>query len=272
MTTDPKYAFIKLYTPAGVQVSLPIPVDGSIIGTQEAQGVMTSVTNYLSAGFLVREVGVEEGEQKDMVGWVCRRAKIEDDGSETNILDFYVDHEAMQHRFMTVYLDDQARADAFFAASGVRHTALPLYEGAKPLDRTERLAKVHVIRMPQPFGIITKLNPRYVPDVKDSKVPKRLFVRYADAPVIVASPAQPAEQGDPFELEKNFPRPQIVEKVVPWNREEMQAFAAEYQAAGHTHSVALAALKVTGLASFKGTLEQARRLLADHVRVEDVPF
>lgn len=258
--------WFKLYHPRGVQVSIPLY-------DPTPQVAMQQVDDYLAAGWLIDAPGVEPGEQRDMVGWVCRRAKIEDDGSETNILDFYVDHEAMQHRFMTVYLDDQARADAFFAASGVRHTALPLYEGAKPLDRTERLAKVHVIRMPQPFGIITKLNPRYVPDVKDSKVPKRLFVRYADAPVIVASPAQPAEQGDPFELEKNFPRPHVEgEKVVSWTREQMQAFAAEYLAAGHTHSVALAALKVTGLASFKGTLEQARRLLADHVRVEDVPF
>lgn len=178
MNENTASAFVRVYHKSGLQVSVPLTI-GTLLSVEEAALLSASVDNLLAAGWLVDAPGLEEGETKELIGWVCRRAKVNDDGSETPMVDLYVDNEKMTFKILTVYLNTREEAAAFEAVSGLHLGKLPLFEGDNAPERGTPKAQKYVVRAARPFGVIHEPNPAYDPE---KKKPKRRFVRWADAP------------------------------------------------------------------------------------------
>lgn len=188
MNENTASAFVRVYHHSGLQVSVPLTI-GTLLSVEEAALLSASVDNLLAAGWLVDAPGLEEGETKELIGWVCRRAKVNDDGSETPMVDLYVDNEKMTFKILTVYLNNDDDVKSFESVSGLTLDKLPLFEGDNAPERGTPKAQKYVIRAARPFGVIHEPNPAYDPE---KKKPKRRFVRWADAPAsganVVAMP------------------------------------------------------------------------------------
>ncbi len=167
--------WVKLYHPGGVQVTLPVPTGEPV--TPEMAGLMfNSVSAYLSAGFAVNLPGVEEGEQVEDIRHVVRRAKVNDDGSETPVVDLYA--ERANFRILGVYLNTETDIQAFESACGVRLKDLPLYEGDNSIERGKGpKTDKYVTTLPQNAKAIFKANSKWE-GAEDKKHTKRLFIRW----------------------------------------------------------------------------------------------
>lgn len=177
------------WLPNGAKVSFTIPVtlDGAF------DTVLDFTNRLLAAGFLLAEPGVGDGEKQDMVGWVCRHVKIDDDGSETPVIDLYADHESVTHKIVRMYLNTPEDVRAFEAATGVKVNNLPLVETPGAIERAPNIpAAKKIIRLAQPVAAIHKANPNYE---EGSKKLKRLFVRWGSVQPI-AQPAASASKPD----------------------------------------------------------------------------
>lgn len=190
--------WVKLYHPSGVLVTLPVtasPLDYAAL--------LRNVGGMLAAGFLPSAPGTEPGEHKEEVGYVVRRTK-EGRHGPVPVLDLYPAHEATKFAALTVYLDTPEDAAAFERASGMRAEVIPEYIGDNKIERgknpkTDRL----VVKAPRPFGVIWRDNPRYDEAEAEATrakgavygVPKRKFVRWADAAPAAAIPAAQPEAG-----------------------------------------------------------------------------
>lgn len=168
-------ASVKGWLPNGVQVYINIPVTNA---AQAFEDMMAFTNALLAKGWSQREPGLGDGEHRETIGYVGRRAKVNDDGTETPVLDLYVNNEGMQHRFIGVYLDTPEEITAFETASGLKLTSIPLNPTGSPVDRSNTAL---VVRAPKPFVIIYKDNPRYDENSKDKK-PKRYFERFDGIP------------------------------------------------------------------------------------------
>lgn len=186
-------ALMELWHPRGVQVSLPIdPVNPPAIA--EWRAIYDSVGLALDAGWLVQCPGMEEGEEKDDVGWVLKMEQ-EKDGEVTPCLLLYSSKENLKFSIVKVYLNKPEDITAFEYASKMKLAALPLYEGTNKPERgsnskTDRLMVVP----PKPFGFVFKKNPKHDPNEEDIKKmkPARLFVRWADQAPASQPAAEPA--------------------------------------------------------------------------------
>lgn len=184
MSTDtaiqsPETAWVKLWHPRGVDVRLPIHVNSSPVPADCWRAVMASVTNALEAGWLIEAPGMEEGEHKEMIGWVARKQT--DEG--TPVIDLYVDNEQLSFKYLTVYLNRSEDVAAFERASGLKLESIPLYVGAGHLERgASKQTDAMITRAPRPFAVASKANPRHDPNETDMKKmkPKRLFSRWPD--------------------------------------------------------------------------------------------
>ena len=175
--------WIKLYHPKGALVTLPVTVEAL-----DYHKLLANVGAMLDAGWLVQAPGLEEGEHKDDVGWLVK-SSVGEEG--TPAIDLYPANETAKYAMMRVYLNKAEDVSAFEYASRVKLKELPEYVGVGRLERgkspqTDKL----IVRMPKPFTVIWKDNPKYNPDEQDAtkKKPKRLFVRWADqAPAPIAN-------------------------------------------------------------------------------------
>src|ERR1700683_5287859 len=82
----------------------------------------------LDAGFLAEAPGLEQGEERDEIGWVLRAAH-EKDGEVTPVIVLYSVNEAFSWPILKVYLNKQADIEAFEYASKLRLGKIPVYAG-----------------------------------------------------------------------------------------------------------------------------------------------
>lgn len=204
--------WMKLFHPSGVLVSLPVEGQGADPNQYDYAGAFAAVGRALAAGFTVNAPGLEAGEQKEECLYVARREKENKDKSITPIIDLYSSHEAVQYKVMSVYLNDEDDVEAFQFATGVKLNALAVFPGNAAVKRGES-AKTDrfIVKAPKPFGIVIQDNPKYSEADAEAcaakketyKVPKRLFVRWADKMPEAKPVERPAQQPDPNSREAN---------------------------------------------------------------------
>lgn len=183
--------WVRLYHPAGVQVTLPVVID-QLITTEAAKLMLLNVSNLLGAGWLVNAPGLEDGEKIEDIKHVVKRVKANDDGTETPVMDLYPDR--ANFRILGVYLNDEAALRAFEKVTQIKLADLPLYEGDNSIERGKGpKTDKYVTTLPRATKVIFKANPKWEGE-DDKKHPKRLFVRWGEvapsaAPTIEATPA-----------------------------------------------------------------------------------
>lgn len=198
--------WVKLYHPEGPLVTIPISPDTPITA-ETAVLMFSSVSALLQAGWLVELPGLEDGEHVEAIGHLVRRIKVNDDETETPVVDLYP--ERGNFRILGKYLNTADDVQAFEAAAGVRLLDLPLYEGDNAIERGKN-PKVDrfVTHLPQPAKVIWKLNPDYE-GPEDKKHPKRLFVRWGHTPAGGQPAAEMPAYGDGSPVD--------VSKEAEWN-------------------------------------------------------
>lgn len=171
-----------LYHPSGVKVKLPVPV---IMGRHQYEVAFHCIREALEAGFMVHEPGLEAGEEREDIGWVCRLDH-EKDGETTATVLLYSSNQAMTWSFLRRYMNTKEDIQAFEAASGLKYDNLPPYPGN---DHPQRGASAKtdkfIVKAPASFGLVWRHNPRYkdAPAGQDTRSltekRKRDFVRWA---------------------------------------------------------------------------------------------
>ena len=185
------YGSVQLWHPAGVKVTLPVPVTAEQAQEVNYELALKFVGDALSAGWMANAPGLEQGEEKGECGWVVRSQKDGNTGM-ADVIDMYL----VEDKFpkVRVYLNTDPERHAFEKASGLQVAKLPLYVGAGKIERgASRQTDTLVRQVLPPFGIVWKANPKYNPEETDAKKkkPARLFVRYE------GQAAPKAKQGDP---------------------------------------------------------------------------
>ena len=181
-----------LYHPRGVKVRLPVPAgyDTAEAVVQDAAAPLAAVDRYLDAGWLIDAPGLEAGEHKEEVGYVLRRSKDNQDGSETPIIDLYSSNDQLTWKVLSVYLNTDDDVAAFERAAGVRLQDIPLFSGTAAPERGASKQSDKFITRTRPFGVVWGANPKYDEAAaqqaaaanKRYTVPKKKFVRWADQP------------------------------------------------------------------------------------------
>ncbi len=179
----PITGWTRLYHPAGVQVTIPIPLDVPI-GADAAQAALASVSTLLDAGWAVDAPGLEEGEQKQEVVSVSRRES--KDG--TPIVAFYLSHPKTMKKFLHQYLNKTEDVQAFEVATGLKLESIPLWMGERDIDKDHREAGKYIIPLARPIHLVWTVNPKWQQwSAEGGKATgaiephKRILVRY-DAP------------------------------------------------------------------------------------------
>lgn len=162
------------FTASGRKVSFTLSSDDP----KELVHFAVEFDAYLAnAGISIHEPGLDEGEQSETFHFIVRRAKGNDDGTETPIIDLYIDHDKMRFSLLKVYLNTSDDVANFQQATGLQLGALPLYDGQAAIERGKdtRIDSKYMVRLPRPVTVIWKLNPMYEDGGKKAK---RLFVRW----------------------------------------------------------------------------------------------
>ena len=194
--------WVRLYHASGVQVGLPVRFD-RIVTKEEWTTVYGNVSNALEAGWLIQAPGMEEGEEKEDVGYVVRFQK-EDTrtGGMTEVVDLYSPNDAMKHKLITVYLNTADDVAAFERASGMQISRLPIYLGTGHIERgKDRRLDAMVVKAPRTFQVAHVKNPRFKQEDEDAAkksgqnyfIPRRRFSRWIES----SKPAPPPVQSGP---------------------------------------------------------------------------
>ncbi len=201
MEHDQMTAWVKLFHPRGPQVTLPLP--------PEAAAALAAVSAALDAGWLVQAPGLEEGEEKEQVGFVLKSI-ISNEEKETPFVLLYSCNDVLRWSFLKVYLNTEQDQAAFEFASKMKLATMPEYVGQdKPQRGVNHRTDSYIVPAPRPFGVVMKNNPKYNPNETDpkKKKPARLFVRWADTlPTEPPSdrPVSPAEMDELNELMRQW--------------------------------------------------------------------
>lgn len=186
--------WVKLFTPTGAQVTLAVPMDGSVLPFETAAAALKSIENLLEAGWLVEAPGLEEGEQKQEVVSVSRRES--KDG--VPIVAFYLAHPKTVKKFLHKYLDTEKDVRDFEAATGLRLDSIPCWPGERDIDKDHREASKYIVPLPRPVKIVWAINPKWKKWSEEGgkatgaiEPHKRILVRY-DVAGVPAAPAKPA--------------------------------------------------------------------------------
>ncbi len=177
--TNPLSGWVKLFHTSGAAVTLPV-----ILGTPEE--MFRGVGTYLAAGFTVNAPGLEEGEQREEIGWILRKVH-ERDGEETQVVALYSVNPALTWKVFHKYLNNEDEIAAFEAACGMRIIDLPVYPGGDYPERGKAASTdKFIIRTTKPFSVVMKSNPKHVPAPPEGQKDTRsatqkttkLFVRW----------------------------------------------------------------------------------------------
>lgn len=162
-------------------LSVTFNVDFNDATPEDSMQYLTTYSNRLIAAGLLTKQPQNEGEKQDMVGYVVRREKIsKQDGSIVPMIDLYFNHDAIQYKFISIYLNSDQQIADFEAAIGRALDSLPLYIGDNHIERHKNPRTDEYVIQVKPVGIVYKPNPRYntdEPDIKKRK-PRWLFVRW----------------------------------------------------------------------------------------------
>jgi hypothetical protein len=174
MEPKSEVGWMKLFHPRGPQVTLPV-------ADVTPAGSLAAVAAYLDAGWLVTAPGLEDGEEKDTVGWVLR-GTFEKEGEATPFVLLYSTNDALKWSFLKVYLNTDDDIAAFEHASRMKLEAIPEYVGAdKPARGASGKTDRFILAAPRPFGVVYRKNPKHDPATEEGKLkPARLFVRWTD--------------------------------------------------------------------------------------------
>ena len=172
---ESNYGLAKLYHPAngGVQVTLPLPTTG--ITEEEAMNMFNAFNTYLKVGFLLTQAGLEDGETREAVTHLARRAKVNTDQSVTPILDVYC---GGNFKTVNLYLNKEEDVEAFNDAFGIGLKDLPLWEGDAAIERGKNPErdKKYIVAV-SGVDVVYKKNEKYEGD-DDKKHTKRVFARW----------------------------------------------------------------------------------------------
>lgn len=205
--TDSTNGWVKLYTPTGALVTLPVSSTSKI----DYAMMLSNVNAALAAGWLVTEPGLEEGEKTEQIGYVVRREKENaKDGSLTPIIDLYPAHDAMKFSVLSIYLNTPKDVEEFENASGIELESIQKYAGSNKIERGKARSTDALIKAsPRPFGVVWKDNPKYDPTETDAtkKKPKRLFVRWQSTTPATSQPAEPTQPQAQAQQPAQQPKP-----------------------------------------------------------------
>lgn len=179
-----------VYMPSGIRVFFTVPIED---WTTAYEGAKEFTDMLLAKGALLHEPGLEAGEERAVIGWVCRRASR--DG--TPLIDLYAADSRLMFPFIKVYVDSQERINEFNNATGIDFNKLPIYEGDSHIERGANADKdkKYVIPVRSKSFAVKSKNPRYNPDEPDltKRKPQYLFQRYESVPQSPTSaPKKPA--------------------------------------------------------------------------------
>jgi len=189
------HGWTKLYHPRGPHVSLPVTGD-------TPAAMFACVSAMLDAGFVVAAPGLEVGEEREQVSAVLR-STFERDGEETPTVLLYSANTSLEWSFLKIYLNDEADIVAFQQACHVKLLELPVYDGKdKPKRDGSSVSKKYIVNLAKPVPVVFKQNPKWseeenakaIAAQKPYTIPKRIFVRWADAP----PPAPPGDGTPPL--------------------------------------------------------------------------
>ncbi len=182
-----------LYHPRGPQARLWIPCD--------PQAAFAHVTACLEAGWLTAPAGCEPGENKDLVGWVCRCVS-----NDSPCLLLYPNNDQLTYSFVRVYLNNEEDIHAFEHASGMKLDQLPEYVGeGKPQRGKSKATDNFIVRAKTPFQAVVRDHPKYNEDDRKAAiaagktytVPKSQFVRWGSEAPAGAAPAAEKQASAP---------------------------------------------------------------------------
>jgi hypothetical protein len=191
LTTTTPTGWAKLWHPRGVQVTIPLPSDSPAV-------MLARVSEFLDGGFLVTAPGLEDGEQKEQIGWVLR-GEHEHEGEATPFVLLYAASDQLTWSLLKVYLNREQDVLGFEGATGMKLDQLPLYVGNdKPQRGASKKTDQFIVATPKQFGVIFKKNPKHDPNTEEGKMkPARLFVRWENQtvppPIAAKAPMKPHE-------------------------------------------------------------------------------
>lgn len=218
-------AYVRLWHPRRVQVNIPLLA----INPATATEMLRAIDCLLDAGWLAALPGVEAGENVEEIGAVVRCEKENKDGTYTAILHLYSVGEQFKFPSLKTYLNNAESVAQFEAVSGLRLDSLPVYEGTNTIERgTNQKLDRYVVPLKKPTRAIWKENPKYpaggYPEgfpLKERK-PKRMFVRWLDAPPSSQPQAAPAANGQqPAALAPAAMSPVAVRKLEEANYDQL---------------------------------------------------
>lgn len=198
-TESARTGYTKLYHPRGPLVSLPV------VGDTPA-AMFACVTAMLDAGFVVAAPGLEVGEEREMASAVLH-STFERDGEITPTILLYAANEGLEFSFLKLYLNNDEDVKSFESACGVKLDSVPVYDGKdKPKRDGGSVAKKYIAKFPRPVSVVFKQNPKWseeenakcIAAQKPYTVPKRVFVRWADAAPPSAATSAPADNLPPL--------------------------------------------------------------------------
>lgn len=170
-------SWVKLFHKSGAQVTIAIPAT-------EPSEIAKYVDECLNH-FTVDLPGVEEGEKKELCKAVARRVKVNDDGTDTPVIDLYGDG---KFKFITIYLNTPIDIKTFEEATKLKLDSIPLNETASAaieIGKNPAVDKKYIVACNAQY--LWKLNPRYE-GAEDKKHSKRMFVRWVGvSPMVEAA-------------------------------------------------------------------------------------
>lgn len=205
---------IRVFHKSGAVISLPAGKTQQEYAALYS-GIDASISAIVAAGFVAGEPEKLPGENKDTIGFVVRKEKINERGT-TPSLDLYINHEKMVRSFITIYLNTPEDVAAFENASGLKLDSIRLYAGDDKLDRSTPKGIQYAKACQRPFEIVWVPNPKYnEAEAQAAKaantnyfVPTKKFVRYG-GPVTATTAPAPSANGMPQPAQfRNAPPPQ----------------------------------------------------------------
>lgn len=189
--TENNFALTTLYHPGtGAKVSIPLSLETELT-TEIARSLILSVDNLIMAGFTVNLPGLEDGENFEQIGFVVRREKENGDSTATPLVDLYGTQD--NYRKVGIYLNTDADVAQFEAATGLRLSNLPLYDGS-PIERGKNAKQDRfVVSLKSPAKMVWMLNPKWEGE-SDKKHAKRMFVRWEGIPPVATVNTQTGSQ------------------------------------------------------------------------------
>lgn len=195
------FASVRVYDSEGQLVTFSWGLAGDIAAFDEAQAkkVHDAVTLLRTSGFTTNPPDAKEGERIETVWYVVRRAKLEDNGHETPIIDLYMQNERVNYKFFSAYLNTTEEVLAFETVSGLKLSDLRLFDGETALQKESPKFGQFSKEAPKHPKVALSKNPYYNPEEEDVKKrkPQYKFSRWLDAaPATAADPkAEQSQSG-----------------------------------------------------------------------------